>query len=168
MTPIIQLFIILLVCGTLLITVEIFVPGGVLGSLGALALLAACGTAFAAFGTQIGFLVAFGVLLLTGLFIMVWLMLFPKTAIGRRLTLSKDGKNFKPGNPEEETAYAGKTGTTVTELHPAGIAEIEGRRIDVISDGSFIPKGTPIIVTNTQGNHLTVCELESSHEPQNK
>ena len=40
----------------------------------------------------------------------------------------------------------GAQGTTVTALHPAGTAVIQGRRIDVVTEGDFIPPGTLIEV----------------------
>ncbi len=46
----------------------------------------------------------------------------------------------------------GKTGKTVTTLRPSGIAEIQDRRVDVISVGDFIEKGTSVSVVEVEGD----------------
>ena len=46
--------------------------------------------------------------------------------------------------------------------HPGGFAEINGERIDVISEGEMIPQQTPIIVVNVEGNRVIVETQESA------
>jgi membrane-bound serine protease (ClpP class) len=50
----------------------------------------------------------------------------------------------------------GKSGRAVSPLRTAGIAEIEGERVDVVSDGEFIEPGAPIVVTRIDGNRIVV------------
>jgi len=156
-----ELFIILLICGILLVAIEMFVPGGVLGALGTIALVAAIVVAFTAFGPQLGFMAAVGVILLLGLALVIWLNVLPRTRIGKAITLSKSGKDFKANDPHDLTLQ-GLSGVSITQLHPAGIAEINGERVDVVADGTWIAKDKPIRVLNVEGNHITVCEQESA------
>lgn len=58
--------------------------------------------------------------------------------------------------PQELEELTGKTGTTKSTLRPAGIAEIEGKRIDVVSEGGFIPSNTSVIVTKVEGRRVVV------------
>ena len=51
---------------------------------------------------------------------------------------------------------SGRTGTALSPLRPAGIADIDGARVDVVSDGGFIEAGTPIEVTRVDGNRVVV------------
>jgi len=51
----------------------------------------------------------------------------------------------------------GKTGIAISTLRPAGIAEIDGKRIDVTTDGTFIQKGEAIKVVKAEGIHIIVC-----------
>ena len=44
-------------------------------------------------------------------------------------------------------------------LRPAGIAEIEGERVDVVSDGEFIEAGDSIAVVRVDGNRIVVRRL---------
>lgn len=65
-----------------------------------------------------------------------------------------------PGDVDESraSAYAllGKSGTTVTFLRPAGKARIEGRLVDVVSEGPFIPEGAEVDVVEVSGNRVVV------------
>ncbi len=49
-----------------------------------------------------------------------------------------------------------KTGMTKTPLRPAGIAEIDNNRVDVVSEGGFIDKGEKIIVIDVKGSKVLV------------
>ncbi len=50
----------------------------------------------------------------------------------------------------------GQEGEAVTVLRPAGIALIGGERINVQTDGEFIPVGTPVTVTRVEGSKVLV------------
>ena len=52
--------------------------------------------------------------------------------------------------------YIGKTGITRTALCPAGLAEFDGARLNVVSDGEFIPEGMPVVVRSVSGNRVVV------------
>jgi membrane-bound serine protease (ClpP class) len=53
-------------------------------------------------------------------------------------------------------ALLGKTGETLTMLRPAGTARIDGRRYDVLAEGSFIEPHASIVVVRVEGNNLVV------------
>jgi len=53
----------------------------------------------------------------------------------------------------------GKIGTAVSELRPVGVAEIMGERVDVTSEGAFLPAGTPVTVVHAEGMRLVVRPL---------
>jgi membrane-bound serine protease (ClpP class) len=52
----------------------------------------------------------------------------------------------------------GRQGTALTPLRPAGTAVIDGKKVDVVTRGEFIPSGAPIVVIDVTGNR-TVVEL---------
>lgn len=56
----------------------------------------------------------------------------------------------------------GKTGTAHSELRPAGMALIDGRKIDVVSPGHFIAQGVEVKVEDVSGNRVVVRELTSN------
>ena len=52
--------------------------------------------------------------------------------------------------------YLGKEGIATSDLRPAGRAEIAGKRVDVVSRGEYIDKGSAVIVTAVTGNQIIV------------
>jgi membrane-bound serine protease (ClpP class) len=154
----VELFAILIIAGLFLIGAEIFLPGGVIGFIGGLCLVAAIVVGFVAFGMQGGLLVALLIIILAGVCLVIWVKYFPKTRMGKSLTLSDDGKTFKSASPEFMDLL-NKEGVVVSTLRPAGIATIDGKRVDVVADGSWIESGKPIKVTRVEGVRILVREV---------
>jgi membrane-bound serine protease (ClpP class) len=50
----------------------------------------------------------------------------------------------------------GKSGTAVTVLRPAGIAVIDGKRYDVVTDGEFIAADETVTVDCVEGGRIVV------------
>ncbi len=76
-----------------------------------------------------------------------------------RKTLSrKDGVLSQA--PDLET-FLGLTGAAVTDLRPAGVAMIDGRRLDVVSRGEYVDKDSEVIVIKVTGNQVVVKINES-------
>lgn len=145
--------------GVALLLVEFFlIPGfGLAGILGILALLAALVMSVVGSGaTTEFFLFAAGRILfslLAALLASFLLLRFmPRTPFGRKLILDT---GLGP-DPEEELRWLGKRGRATSPLRPAGIADIEGTRVDVVSEGELIEPGTPIEVIRVDGNRVVV------------
>jgi membrane-bound serine protease (ClpP class) len=62
---------------------------------------------------------------------------------------------------EERKLLIGKEGTAITPLRPAGTALIDGKKVDVVTEGEFILPGTGIIVTDTPANKVLVKTLHT-------
>ena len=61
------------------------------------------------------------------------------------------------GHSGAATHHRQRIGHGGTETHPAaGIADIEGERIDVVSQGEYIEAGAPIVVIRVDGNRIVV------------
>ncbi len=58
--------------------------------------------------------------------------------------------------PPDFDRYVGCEGTALTDLRPAGMALIDGRRLDVVSRGDYVEKGHPIVVHDVTGNQIIV------------
>lgn len=151
--------------GVLLLLLEVFViPGfGIAGILGILALLAGimlstlgAGASFDALlaaATRLGLsmVIAIGASLLL-------LRYLPRTPMGRQLVLQTGlgaGSGYT-SEPLSDHELVGKTGIAASSLRPAGIASIQGRRIDVVSDGDYIDAGEAIQVDHVDGNRVVV------------
>ena len=50
----------------------------------------------------------------------------------------------------------GREGKTLTDLKPSGSAMIDGERVDVLSDGEFIPKESNVVVSKHEGLRVLV------------
>jgi membrane-bound serine protease (ClpP class) len=151
--------------GVFLFALELFViPGfGIVGILGLLALLGALVMSTLGAGSHSGFVLwavvrmGFSVALaivLTALF----LKFLPKLPIGRKLILStalETSDGFSSA-PPTDYQWLGRTGLAHSTLRPAGIADFQGHRVDVVSDGEFIDAGAPIRVLHVDGNRIVV------------
>ncbi len=154
-----QLFIILVAAGLFLMGAEIFVPGGVLGILGGIALLGAIVTGYQAFGTQGGTLAAILILIFLAISIVAWMILIPRSRLGKVLTLSDDVREYK-GISTKLKDYIGQEGIAITPLSPSGVIKISGQRIDVVAEGKWIDKGSRVRIVNVIGNHVTARKIE--------
>ena len=52
----------------------------------------------------------------------------------------------------------------MSALRPAGIADIGGARVDVVSDGEFIEPGAAVQVVRVDGNRVVVRRAAGSEE----
>lgn len=53
----------------------------------------------------------------------------------------------------------GKQGTAVSVLRPAGKVKIDGKLVDALSDGTFIPAGKPVVVERAESSYVVVKEM---------
>jgi len=150
------MFFILLISGLFLFGAEIFVPGGILGTMGILCLLAAVIAGFIAFPGK-GPYIALGVILLIGASFVLWITVFPRTRLGQKMTIQNDLAASKATDDELE-ALVGKDGKALSALRPGGFAKIEGKRVDVITSGEMISKGAALRVIDVEGNRVVVAE----------
>ena len=90
--------------------------------------------------------------------VIIGLKMLAKSPVTLRKTLSsKEGVSSQ--SPELEQ-YLNVEGTTVTDLRPAGMARINGKRVDVVSRGEYIDKNMNIYVSDVTGNQIIVREKE--------
>ncbi|MGB1375583.1 MAG: NfeD family protein, partial [Rhodothermales bacterium] len=60
---------------------------------------------------------------------------------------------------DSHTEWLGRTGTALTDLRPSGTAEIDEDRIDVVTSGEYIGKGTAVEVVEVKGSRVRVREV---------
>jgi membrane-bound serine protease (ClpP class) len=143
--------------GVLAILFELHVvPGhGFAGILGTIALIAAV---VLSFGIAFFFVAAQAIsiaIVLSALAFWGASRVFPENAFVKRLTLvAAQGPDYvaAPSNRE----LLGRSGRATSYLRPAGVALIDGRRVDVLTEGDFVPAGSPIQVTRVEGARIFV------------
>ena len=144
--------------GVLMIIVEILLPTvGLLAGLGVAAMLYSI---VLALGGDIGALAALGIALVIAvvLFLLIVSRL-PSSRLWNKIVLQKSSRTEEGYvSAAERTELVGKTGEVLTELRPSGTARIDGRPVDVISEGAFIQKGKSIVVLSVNGSRVVVRE----------
>ena len=144
--------------GVLMIIVEILLPTvGLLAGLGVAAMLYSI---VLALGGDIGALAALGIALAisVAVFLLVVARL-PSSRLWNKLVLHNSSRT-EEGYVSTVGAVdlIGKMGKVLTELRPAGTVHIDGRPVDVVSEGAFIEKGTRVVVLSVSGSRVVVRE----------
>jgi len=62
------------------------------------------------------------------------------------------------------TELIGKLAVTSTPLRPAGTVNLDGERIDVVSEGSYIDKGKDVMIVKVEGSRIVVREYQAKGE----
>ena len=68
------------------------------------------------------------------------------------------------GPAQEYESLLGKRGVALTVLHPAGVAQIDTQRVDVVSEGGYIDAGTAIVVIADEEYRRVVREVTPSDD----
>ncbi len=155
----------LVATGAILLGVELFIiPGfGVAGVGGIIALAAGLGMTLVGAGATASVIIgAFGRVAISILLALAGglalLRMLPRLPFGRRLVLDVEmgAAQGYTSPPESDRLQLGRTGSARSPLRPAGVADIDGSRVDVVSDGGFVDAGAAVEVTRVDGNRVVV------------
>ena len=89
--------------------------------------------------------------------------ILPRTPLFTKITLEtveSTQEGFK--SAEIFSDLVGKEGVTLNDLHPVGKAEINGQRVNVVTEGEYIEKDTTVIVAEVDGSRIVVREHKKS------
>lgn len=78
-----------------------------------------------------------------------------RRGLGKMLTLERTAEGYVPSRKELDK-LVGSVGVALSVLRPSGSAEVAGRRIDVVTQGEFLPAGQLIEVIRVDGARVTV------------
>jgi len=147
--------IILQLAGVVVIIAEIIIPSGGILSIAALGVFGySLFIVFNEISMTIGFAFVAADLILIPVLVIVGLKLLARSPATLRKTLSR--KEGVSSQSSELESYVGTQGNAVTDLRPAGIAVINGKRVDVVTRGEYLEKDSAIIVTAVTGNQIIV------------
>ena len=143
--------------GLIFLTVEVFMPGfGLAGVAGVILEIVSIVITFRTHGG----LPALGVTLITlavmAIVISVALRHFRKSSI-----ILNETESVSEGYvaTQDMEVFLGKEGITTTVLRPTGMAEFDGVKLNVQSDGEYIPKDTAVKVQRVEGARVVVRKL---------
>jgi membrane-bound serine protease (ClpP class) len=148
--------ILLVALGVVFIFAEVFfVSMGLLAVLAAAAFIGACVSAFA-ISTNVGVNFMIAVALLTPTTMLLAFNLFPRSPFGRRYVAKGLSFEGQKSYDERDLNLVGERGLCEGPLRPAGIARLDGRRVDVVTRGELIDHGEALQVLEVSGNRVVV------------
>ncbi len=161
--PELAIIVLLFLAGTLVLTLEIFIPSyGVLSVVGVGFLIAAIVKTFAYGGDTAGVVSIIACCIFLPTFAYISVKYWRLTPIGRRIV---------PANPvlteadmaslTKLNAFVGKTGTTVSPLRPVGICTFQGQRISCVAEVGTVEAGVGVVALGIKNGNLTVRQRET-------
>ncbi len=150
-TGIITLYII----GLCAITIELFIPGAIVGICGAGCVIASIVFAYLYVSNLLGhILLGIGICFIP-IFFITWYKLLTRTFA------VKDTEEGYSSASDKLDELLTAEGVAITTLRPSGTANINGNKVDVVSEGEMISKNTKIKVIDIKGNRIVVKPVKT-------
>lgn len=150
---------IVLFLAVILFFLEIILPGGVLGVLGGILMLAGVYLTFDEFGAVAALLVLVGCLVFALAFFVFQFKILPKTAMGKNIFLSGSVPGESNVNEGGDT-LVGAEGIVLTRMTPSGAVRVNGHRYEARSRSGFLETGTTVRVVERDAFRLLVEKKE--------
>ncbi|CAK6476041.1 nodulation protein NfeD [Peribacillus sp. FSL K6-5616] len=153
----------LFIIGVILVLIEFFIPGGIIGLLGFTAVV---GSLFLATGDPVHMTISLLIAVTVSILVFILLVkVFGKQMKFFRKMILTDATKTEQGyvsNPNR-LDLLGVEGKALTDLRPSGTALVKEERVDVVTEGSFISKGSSIIIVKVEGSRVVVREIPDSN-----
>lgn len=154
--------IIFFLAGILLLAIEVFVPGMVVGIIGGLSILAGVVTAFNLYGSGGGVIALLCGGLLLGLTLYIEFILLPKSKLARKLSMQTNVEGTSQPALADLAAVIDQQGETITPLSPSGYISLQGRQYEAFSQSGYLAKGVAVRVTGLDNFRLIVTQKQTS------
>lgn len=150
--------VLLFVLGVILIIVELVIPGMIVGFIGLVAIILSIlfsGVSLVITSYAVAAALAVAII---GMVVMVKIF-GKKLSVFNRMVLN-DSTDTEQGyvSNVNRTELLNQVGVTVTPLRPSGVAMLDGERLDVVSEGSFIDIDKKVIIIKVEGSRIVVRE----------
>lgn len=140
------------VLGLLLLLIEIFiVPGFIVGIVGFVMVGVGVYFTYVDHGTFYG-----NILLVLITIVMTTIVVYAFRNGAWDMFSNKEIITGKANDIKSLEIEVGDTGKTISAIRPSGIAHVKSQRIEVHSEGSFIPSGTEIVVEKIVNNKIYI------------
>ena len=155
-----SIFVLLLFIGGLaLIGLEMFIPGGIVGTVGIITVVYAI-----IYVNKSTYYIAF--ILVVSLILAVILYYVNRNVFHKKLMfldrlVLNDSISTEDGYvaSESRVELVGKKLKAYTDLRPAGVAILDNEKLDVVTDGDFIEKGSEIVIVRVEGMRIVVKKI---------
>lgn len=158
-----ELVVALLVAGVVLLLLETILPGAIAGAIGLICLIAGVVIGYNRFGVPSGNLILLIVTVVLIVGAILWVNIFPNSPFARPFISKRTIGNVRAEKPE----LLEQTGLAYTNLRPSGTAIINGTRVDVVTEGGMVERGTKIKVVQIEGLRVVVRPLDFSESKTN-
>lgn len=150
---------VLFATGLILLVIEAMVPGfGLPGVSGII--LVIIGVVLAMDSYKVAMLSLSIAIVITTIVTLVLIKMGYRSKLLNKIVLETSHKDEKGYiSVDSPLEYLNKEGKTLTELRPAGFIEIDGVKLDALSEGGYIAKDLPIKVVRVEGSKLFVRRL---------
>ena len=140
------------VLGLLLLLIEIFiVPGFIVGIVGFIMVGVGVYFTYVDHGTFYG-----NILLVLITLVMTTIVVYAFRNGAWDMFSNKEIITGKANDIKSLEIEVGDTGKTISAIRPSGIAHVKSQRMEVHSEGSFIPSGTEIVVEKIVNNKIYI------------
>lgn len=144
--------VVLAILGLVMLFAEILMPGfGLFGILGTISLFGSLVLTYRLYG-MVTFLIMLAAMVVI-FFAMVYVA--KKSGLYNKVIL-KDRQEAKDFDESVLQGLLGQVGITQSTLRPFGVAEFDGKMVDVCSQGDFIERGEKVQVVQIAGKTVTV------------
>jgi membrane-bound ClpP family serine protease len=150
--------------GVGLLVAEVFMPGfGIAGISGIVLELISVVLTYLKYGGLAALGLTVVILAVIGITISISLRSVTKGRLSKSPLILKERETTAEGYiaTADMDVFTGKEGEATTTLRPAGMAEVDGIRLNVVSEGGFIPKGVRVRVIRVDGSRVVVRAIES-------
>lgn len=149
----------MLICfitGVVLIVMEAFMPGfGLPGISGVVLEIVALVLAWFNLGPAATLGLLLIILSLLAISVSLSLRSVAKGRLNNSAMVLKDSESEYRSNNDMDS-FVGLVGTSTTVLRPTGNAEFDGVKLNVVTEGDFIPAGTQVKVIRVEGSRILV------------
>ncbi|MEO0508346.1 MAG: NfeD family protein [Verrucomicrobiota bacterium] len=140
-----------------LVFFEVVLPGGLLGILALVCVLAATWLGAVEYGAFGGASVFVGSVVAVGVLVFVEFKLLANSALGKGFFLKSEVSGHSNQAPAEESII-GKMGTSLTRLNPSGKVAIDGQSYEAHSQDGYIESGQPVTVVSQDNFKLIITK----------
>ncbi len=154
MTTIVILFLI----GIILIGFEVILPGGIIGAIGGISIVAGIAVSYTEYGMNGAFIAGAAAVALVAISLYIEFKILPNTKLGKRFFL-RDSVEGSVKYSRADDEVIGQVCETATALGPTGFVIVNGTRVEAASKSGFIDKNEQVKITGRDNFRIIVSKI---------
>ncbi len=150
-----------IIVGTVLIIIEMFTPGFAIPGISGIILLI-LGIIFTAKSFVEGLIIFLIIMAILSVVLIFVIRSASKGALFKSPLINKNSETKEEGyiSTNDMQVFVGKSGKAITTLRPAGTCDFDGVRLDVVTEGDFIDKGSKVSIIKVEGRRIVVVKIK--------